>query len=208
MRWEILDSARTAVLPRLAIAGERGFFLAGGTAVALRYGHRVSEDFDFFRAAPFLPGDLFRDLGGNIPGMTLVQADKNTLTAHCGPVKLSFFGGISDAFLPFSPTAWFPVADMPDVACMKLWAMMNREAEKDYADMAVILRQYPLADVLVRFRERHGDAVSPAALLKALTYFGDIRPGEVTYLEPGLDFEKVKTSLSSAVSSYIRPSRP
>lgn len=54
MLTEVLSAPQIAVLDGLrAVADVREFYLAGGTALALRHGHRRSIDFDFFRAAPF-----------------------------------------------------------------------------------------------------------------------------------------------------------
>ena len=204
MNLKTLSSSQAGAMGRLGGIRAHGFFLAGGTAVALKYGHRMSEDFDLFRPAPFAPSDLFMRLSGELPGLRMEAADKNTIICSFDGVKLSFFGGVEDDFLPFEETEWFPVADMLDVACMKLWAMMNREVERDYADMYVIIRDHGVGDVLSRFRERHGGAVSDTVLLKAMAYFGGIEPGQVEYVEPGLDFEKVKAGITSAVTGYVR----
>ena len=49
---EILPAAQRAVLERVGpVASELGFYLAGGTAVALRLGHRLSVDLDWFTGA-------------------------------------------------------------------------------------------------------------------------------------------------------------
>jgi hypothetical protein len=52
-----LPPAQRAIWPLLAEI-PRHFVLYGGTAVALRLGHRVSVDFDFFAAVPFRPEAL------------------------------------------------------------------------------------------------------------------------------------------------------
>jgi hypothetical protein len=44
LHWEILDEKRTSVLPKLKIVSQ-GFYLAGGTGLALILGHRDSVDF-------------------------------------------------------------------------------------------------------------------------------------------------------------------
>ena len=44
---EILPPAQQRLWPELGRAGELGFALYGGTALALRLGHRFSVDFDF-----------------------------------------------------------------------------------------------------------------------------------------------------------------
>ena len=51
-RIEILPMAQREIWPQLAPAPDLSFVLYGGTAVALQLGHRVSIDFDFFRAEP------------------------------------------------------------------------------------------------------------------------------------------------------------
>jgi len=49
-----LPPGRVEVLERLAgLPGLKSFYLAGGTAVALHLGHRISEDFDFFTQVEF-----------------------------------------------------------------------------------------------------------------------------------------------------------
>jgi Nucleotidyl transferase AbiEii toxin, Type IV TA system len=52
-RTEILPKAQQEIWPHLAPAPGLSFVLYGGTAVALYFGHRISVDFDFFRAERF-----------------------------------------------------------------------------------------------------------------------------------------------------------
>lgn len=48
-RWEVLPPRQSEALVALAGVSEIGrFYLAGGTAIALRLGHRETLDFDFF----------------------------------------------------------------------------------------------------------------------------------------------------------------
>ena len=74
-----------------------GFVLYGGTAIALRLGHRSSEDFDFFSARSFEVAELLGQL--SFAGDAIVlQIGRQTLTLQIdrdGPVKLSFFGGLT-----------------------------------------------------------------------------------------------------------------
>src|SRR5271163_4829313 len=72
----------------------KAFVLYGGTALALRLGHRQSEDFDFFADAPISPDELLNSLP-LLKGATVRQKAPNTLTVvvhRPEPVKLSFFG--------------------------------------------------------------------------------------------------------------------
>ena len=73
------------------------FVLYGGTAIALRLGHRSSEDFDFFSSDVFEVGELLDDLTFS-RNAEVLQSAQNTLTLRVergGPVKLFFFGGLT-----------------------------------------------------------------------------------------------------------------
>ena len=51
-RFDVLPQEQKALWPELR-AVPPAFVLYGGTALALRLGHRVSVDFDFFSSEPF-----------------------------------------------------------------------------------------------------------------------------------------------------------
>jgi nucleotidyltransferase AbiEii toxin of type IV toxin-antitoxin system len=90
-----LPTPQRKLWPELA-ATPATFTLYGGTALALRLGHRASVDFDFFSNAPFDPDQL----AGTLPYLKeaeRVQVAPNTLTCRVergGPVLVSFFGGL------------------------------------------------------------------------------------------------------------------
>ena len=72
------------------------FTLYGGTAIALRLGHRPSIDFDWFANEPFAPNDLMERVP-YLKGAAARQSSPNTLTVTVdrgGPVQVSFFGGL------------------------------------------------------------------------------------------------------------------
>jgi len=86
--------------PQLKLWPELGatpdsFTLYGGTALALRLGHRTSVDFDFFSNAPFDP----ERLASTVPYLKdaeRIQIAPDTLTCRVdrgGAVLVSFFGG-------------------------------------------------------------------------------------------------------------------
>src|SRR5713226_4367544 len=72
------------------------FVLYGGTAMALRLGHRQSEDFDFFSNEGFEPTALLFGVA-YLKEARVDQRGDNTLTVvvhRLEPVKLSFFGNV------------------------------------------------------------------------------------------------------------------
>lgn len=71
-----------------------GFVLYGGTALAIRLGHRQSADFDFLATAGVDSGRLLSDVP-YLGEAEVVQRGSDTLTClvdRGGPVRVSFFG--------------------------------------------------------------------------------------------------------------------
>jgi hypothetical protein len=95
-RLDILPEAQRELWPQLGRL-PRQFVLYGGTAIALRLGHRSSVDFDFFSPDPLDHRALERDLPFLRDGAALQEeANVRTVLASTthGPVKVSLFGGI------------------------------------------------------------------------------------------------------------------
>lgn len=173
-----LPAAQRRLWPELAAIPAR-FVLYGGTALALRFGHRISEDFDFFSSVPFEPAALERELPLLAEG-TRLQSSANTLTVQLdrdGPVKLSFFGGLSlrrieDPDRVAGPG--FLVASLFDLAATKAAVVQERAEAKDYLDLDRLLTEgIGLPRALAAGRAVYGPRFNPLLTLKALSYFGD-----------------------------------
>jgi len=163
-----------------------GWVLAGGTGLALHIGHRASEDFDFFTNEevdlPALRMTL-RALGA----CETLQQDTRTLTVLLRGIKLSFFQ-IPDPFVfPTTPYSFFRVADVRDIALMKLVAVANRGSRKDFADLYCLLRRgLSLEECLELLPRKYGEgAVNDYQILKSLTWFEEAeREPSPRMLEP------------------------
>jgi hypothetical protein len=183
---DILHEVQQLLWPRLKPAANLGFVLYGGTAVALRLGHRASVDFDFFShaeldrdalfaAMPFLQkARLLQDRSDTITFLTTLGALESET------VKVSFFASI--AFGRVGLPQWTSdrvaqVASPEDLLGTKLKVLLQRIESKDYIDVAAILESgTPLAVGLGAARGLFGQAFQPSECLKALVYFegGDL----------------------------------
>ncbi|CAN5522751.1 nucleotidyl transferase AbiEii/AbiGii toxin family protein [soil metagenome] len=155
------------------------FVLYGGTALALRLGHRQSLDFDFFSSTPF----TMEQLAASVPFVRegeMLQSEPNTLTLRLdrgGPVTISFFGGLSFGQLAAPDLVKPPglkIASSMDLMATKLRTVFQRSEAKDYMDIAALLRSgISLREGLSGAITLFGPQFNPALPLKALTYFGD-----------------------------------
>jgi hypothetical protein len=195
-KLETLPEAQRAVWPELKPLASR-FVLYGGTALALRLGHRQSEDFDFFADAPVNPDELLNSLP-LLKGATVRQKAANTLTVTVHrpqPVKISFFGlSLRRVKNPEATSDGVArVASLLDIAACKMAVVQARSESKDYLDVAALLKNgVTLADALGAAQAVYGEQFNPLITLKALNYFGD---GDLAALP-----EAVKQSLRAAAA--------
>jgi hypothetical protein len=177
-KLDILPASQRALWKELK-ATPRYFVLYGGTALALRLGHRVSEDFDFFTNAPFEPQDLVKRIPYLRDGkVTLLR--ENTLTVvldRDSPVSVSFFGALGLTRVSSPDTATdngVQVASLLDVAGCKMAVVQRRAEAKDYRDIAALLENgISLAKALAAAKAIYGDQFEPRTTLRALSYFAD-----------------------------------
>jgi len=179
------------------------FVLYGGTALALRLGHRQSEDFDFFSNKSFQPTSLRTSIP-YLKHAEMTQFQENTLTAivdRNGPVKLSFFGslGIKRVQDPdIVEENGVQIASMLDLFASKLKTIQARAEAKDYRDIVGALNAgLTLAEGLSAAVAIYGREFNGASSLKALTLFED---GDLPRLTP----ETRKRLLGAATSVDLK----
>jgi hypothetical protein len=181
-RFDTLPDAQRRLWPELA-ALPTNFVLYGGTALALRLGHRESVDFDFFSPDPLEPRALLRAVPWLRSACTLHEA-VDTLTVlvdvGVGSVKVSLFGGIDQGRVG-EPSRTrddvLLVASLLDVGGCKVKVVMQPIEAKDYLDVAALLvAGLSLEQLLAAGMSLFGPPFNPLVAQKTLSYFdgGDL----------------------------------
>ena len=176
---EVLPEAQKETWPTLGWAATNRFVLYGGTAIALRCGHRASIDFDFFTDQQLNQSIILREIRESGMAFRVVQDEKNSLTVvtEPGDVRLSFFGGLEMGRVgvpELTEDGLVLVASSLDLLGTKLKVIMQRAESKDYSDIAQLLHSGPsLIRGLGAARSLYGSAFAPAECLRALTFFDD-----------------------------------
>ena len=203
--FEILDPRRRAMLPKLAfLSHEYGFYLAGGTALAMQIGHRTSIDFDFYSPRDFDPQRLYRTLASRINPTTPTHVADGTLMAAVQNIAMSFFRYDAPLLKPLVKTASLDLASIEDIAAMKIIAIVQRGTRRDFVDVSALLKRYPL-EALLRMTEKKYAAFNRYIGLRALTYFEDAEEEssrrQLGTLEP-VAWDQIKQDMLEAVRQY------
>jgi hypothetical protein len=195
----ILPRGQQRVWNRLG-ATPKDFVLYGGTALALRLGHRQSVDFDFFSCRSFQPLELMRSIS-YLADQTVTQQSASTLSCEIGTgsgaVKISFFGGLSLGQIETPDIVegnGIAVASLGDLFGMKCATVPQRNEVKDYLDIYALITagHINLANGIASARAIYGRQYNPILTLQALSFFDDLN-------EPLS--EDIKAGLHAAVRS-------
>lgn len=181
-RMDILPPFQQKLWSQLAPVTELGFVLYGGTAIALRLGHRCSVDFDFFSEKPLDRTSLLQQMPV-LGQASLVQAEPNTLTflvthdQFQEDVKLSFFGAVGFGRVgepELTVDQAIQIASLDDLVATKVKVILQRAQAKDYQDIAAMLRAgVSLSKGLAAARVFYGSNFQPSESLRALVFFDD-----------------------------------
>ena len=174
---DILSEKQNQVLHQCGSAiTKQGFYLAGGTAVALHIGHRRSIDFDWFTAEPLSDplrlAQAMRDNG--IPIRTRRTA-QGTLHGSVSGVRITCLQYTYPLLRPLVSMRMYGclIASLDDLACMKLAAISQRGSRKDFVDLFALMKQHKRLPQMLRLYERKYSVGDVAHLLYAMTYFVD-----------------------------------
>ena len=190
---ETISPATEATLELLRDASLlEGFYLAGGTALALHLGHRTSEDLDFFAEALFDEAILLQYLQ-TLTDFHLVSQGPHTIHAGIQGTKVSFLGYAYPLLCPFAEFLRVRVADIEDIACIKISAIAARGTKRDFIDLYAAAQSSGLKPLLDRFgRKFAGSRQNMLHVLKSLTYFADAEKDPMPHMLVPMNWEDVK----------------
>ena len=206
MHPECLKSEAARLLPIVAMALQPfSPVLAGGTALALQVGHRVSVDFDFFTNDEFDPAVVVRAVQTISTDVQVLKLEPGTAVMIADGVKVSLFqvpNPFADSIEVFDGAK---LAGIVDIAGMKLIAIVNRGARRDFVDLYTVLRTTPFRAVARNAIQRFGPTlIEPVVVGKALAWFADAdAQPDPMYLGKPVAWSAVKRFFRSSVPQFV-----
>ena len=181
------------------------YYLAGGTALAMHYGHRQSVDLDWFTTSHINLPVLLKNLSA-VGQFEVLNKTEDTLEGILAGVKVSFM--TYPYHLLASPVTWakINIAASLDIAIMKLGAIADRNTKKDFIDLFIFLEneKMPLSALLVKARQKFaGVSYDSYHLYKALTYFVDADQEAMPKMFINLKWKKVKDFFTREVKKLV-----
>jgi len=200
----ILDKKRINLLKKLKFLSKYGFYLAGGTALALQIGHRTSMDFDFYTEKKFSLLKLQRLLEKKFKEAIVLQKAEGTLIMKIDGVANSFFQyPYPLIFPPIKYQNFPPLASKEDIAAMKIIAISDRGTKRDFIDIYFLLEEFSLKEILDFVKKKYPN-FNIYVGLRGLTYFVDAEKKQKRrlYLFHSVFWSEVKKILIKEVKKY------
>lgn len=198
----ITDRQRAA-LARVSGVLPASAYLAGGVAVALRCGHRSSVDLDLF--TPEDPIETSLPALERLEGVTITLRKPRTLYLEIEGVPVSLLAYDYPHLAPPERIEGLPVplASVPDLVTMKLSAIADRGARRDFWDLHELFELDAISlEAALELQSRRYPRYDIGHVVRALVYFAD---GETSPLLEGLSEERwdaIKTDFRTWVRAY------
>jgi hypothetical protein len=182
-----------------ALAGRKlldGWILAGGTGLALQFGHRYSEDLDLFRHQGFEAETMLHELSA-VGEVAVHDRSSGTLHISLDGLRVSFLQAQAPLLFPATGYRGLALADPRDIAVMKIVAIGGRGSRKDFVDLYFYLRQAGgIEPVFELLRRRFADLdYNEYHLLKSLVYFEDAEAEPMPRMIRRVSWDEVKQAL-------------
>ena len=170
------------------------FVLAGGTALALYFGHRRSLDLDLFCREEFAAAALAEALRGRhrLESLTI---EPNTVRCAIQGIRVDFLAHRYDTLERPLEIAGIRIFGLPDLAAMKLNAIANRGSRKDFWDVAELLSHFSFEEMLAFHARKYPDT-NLWQVRKSVAYFADAEPEPDPVVLNGRTWETVREQVA------------
>jgi len=172
MILSVLNKERAKLLKKLGFLRKQGFYLAGGTALALQIGHRTSLDFDFYTERSFDPRELRDEFDKIFKKIREVYIAEGTLGLEVDNIMMSFFKYPYPLIKPLKKLEIVDVASLEDIAAMKIIAISQRGKKRDFIDTYFLMKILGLREIIEYTKEKY-PRFNIYVGLQGLIYFKD-----------------------------------
>jgi len=206
LHTETVEPRAFSLLKKLmGVPSLQPFSLVGGTALALRYGHRSSIDLDLFCHNEFNHLQIVQELESAFKDQFVYKQQNTKFGIFCFINEIK----VDMVYFPHAPIAEYVEEDKirmystADIAAMKIQALLGRGQKKDFWDLHELLRHYPLQQIIDWHKKKYANQMLAISIPHAITYFVDAENSETPVSYKGQTWEQVKKEISRKVSDYL-----
>jgi predicted nucleotidyltransferase component of viral defense system len=206
LHFETIEPVTLSVLKKIMQIPElKSFSLVGGTALALKYGHRKSVDLDLFSIEEIDVSKIENILYQEFGDAFRFEKTKVNFAVFCEiqGVKTDFVFYPHPVIAPLEINQGIRMYSSSDIAAMKINAILGRGVKKDFWDLVELLSVYSLDEIIRLNKLKFPAQMLMISVPAALTYFVDAEESEDPVSLKGQTWEEVKKILQRKVREFL-----
>ena len=190
----------------MEIPSLKPFSLVGGTALALRYGHRSSEDLDLFYHEKFDQSGIVKDLESAFKQRFVYKQEHTSFGIFCfiDEIKVDIVHYPHLPIAPIETERGIRFYSNADIASMKIQAILGRGKKKDFWDLHELLKHFSLQQIIDWHKQKYPNQMLAISIPHAITYYIDADESETPVSFKKQTWEVVKKDISRVVSNYLK----
>ncbi len=206
LQYSTVEPRTLEVLKKvMALPELENFNLAGGTALALYYGHRLSVDLDLFSATDFQTEILLQALEKNFPDFNYSRPNAIGIFGFIGNIKVDFIRYQQHPLIGHVLAENdIKLISTEDIMAMKVAAILKRAVKKDFWDIAELLDHYTMDELINCYNKKYPNQQLLISIPQALTYFVEAEESEDPVSLKSQTWKNVKKKIQHKVSDYLK----
>lgn len=179
-------------------------YLAGGTALALHLGHKISVDLDFFTQEAFDETTLAQQLNQQ-PEFKEDGTAWRTVWGKIGNTKFSLFYYKYPLLKKTVNFEGVRIISKEDIAAMKIHALTDRGVRRDFFDLYFLAKEFSLEQILKFYDQKYGILKERFyIILRSLDYFAEAEVDEDPEMLIPVSWEEVKKFFKKEVKTLAK----
>lgn len=185
----------------------KNFVLAGGTAIMLQIGHRLSYDFDCF-STHALSSNLLRQIK-KVFGTYIsprVQTSEQITFANRDGIEVTFVHHPYKSLQKLISTNYMPLFGLDDLVANKAYVIGRRGVWRDYVDLFFFLKWnlYSIEKISTLAKKKFTGEFNEKLFLEQLVYFDDLIVVPTTFIKESYEEKEIKFFLEKKVEDYVQ----
>ena len=189
----------------MSIPEMEDFYLVGGTALSLMYGHRISEDLDLFSTTQFdnveISDVLVQRFGDSL---SIRTSSRFGIFCYINDAKVDIVRYPHPLIRPTLAVEGIRMVSMEDIVAMKVQAVLGRAKKKDFWDIAELLKHFTIDDFIKFHKEKFATQNLFITVPQAISYFADADESEDPISLKNQTWESVKTEIQNKIADFLR----
>lgn len=207
LQKQAIEPGTLSVLEKLMQIPElNNFSLVGGTAIALKYGHRKSIDLDLFSPHPFDKQTVINTLTSQFQEGFEYDGSFSKWGIFCyiNDIKVDIIHYPHPLIDEVIISDKIRLAGDKDLIAMKLQAVLGRGVKKDFYDIAEFFNHYAISEMIELHKEKYPNQMLGISIPQALIYFEDAEKNENPVVLNSTSWDDVKDVIKQKVSEFLK----